>query len=116
MASWPWGTQEACFQSFLGRLETDVVKPMQAYHETEVQVIRKKKKHFEAVDDSMDSAMVKYLSMKRDTAKEVLDQVSCTALSFCCASTVFLSKTVPFRAVCPAGPGREPADQEGRLV
>eukprot|EP01051_Picozoa_sp_SAG22_P007664 SAG22_NODE_547_length_9252_cov_27.855894_10_plen_218_part_00 len=28
--------------------------------------------------------------------------VSCKALSFCCASTVFLAKTVPFRAVSPA--------------
>eukprot|EP01051_Picozoa_sp_SAG22_P004897 SAG22_NODE_276_length_13167_cov_8.415825_2_plen_88_part_00 len=30
------------------------------------------------------------------------DKVSCKALSFCCASTVVLAKTVPFRAVCPA--------------
>eukprot|EP01051_Picozoa_sp_SAG22_P017311 SAG22_NODE_2639_length_2347_cov_2.181940_3_plen_125_part_00 len=30
------------------------------------------------------------------------DEVSSKALSFCCISTVFLSKTVPFRAVCPA--------------
>eukprot|EP01051_Picozoa_sp_SAG22_P010781 SAG22_NODE_991_length_6129_cov_8.370813_2_plen_78_part_00 len=38
--------------------------------------------------------------------------VGCKALPFCCASTVFLSKTVPFLAVClsqdygkPAGHG-----------
>eukprot|EP01051_Picozoa_sp_SAG22_P003195 SAG22_NODE_152_length_17377_cov_191.856928_27_plen_50_part_00 len=28
--------------------------------------------------------------------------VSCKALPICCASTAFLSKTVSFRAVCPA--------------
>ena len=66
--------QEASFQAMLGRLESDVVSPMQAYHAEEIQVIKKKKKHFENVDDQMDSAMVKYLSMKRDTAPEVLDQ------------------------------------------
>eukprot|EP01051_Picozoa_sp_SAG22_P012415 SAG22_NODE_1289_length_4854_cov_2.059937_6_plen_886_part_00 len=30
-------------------------------------------------------------------------QVSCKPLPFCCASTVFLSKTVPFRAICLSG-------------
>eukprot|EP01051_Picozoa_sp_SAG22_P011773 SAG22_NODE_1162_length_5301_cov_1.628604_7_plen_185_part_00 len=41
----------------------------------------------------------------------VLLQVRTKALPFCCASTVFLSKTVPFRAVCLSGSAPVRADQ-----
>eukprot|EP01051_Picozoa_sp_SAG22_P010733 SAG22_NODE_982_length_6164_cov_32.072218_6_plen_201_part_00 len=40
-------------------------------------------------------------------------EVRSKALPFCCASTVFLSKTVPFRAVCPARQAKYFADQIG---
>jgi hypothetical protein len=66
--------QEACFQTMLTKLQKDVVNPMQEYYAEEITVIKKKKKHFEQIDDQMDSAMIKYLSMKKDTAPEVLDQ------------------------------------------
>eukprot|EP01051_Picozoa_sp_SAG22_P003817 SAG22_NODE_191_length_15699_cov_19.660192_9_plen_275_part_00 len=51
------------------------------------------------VDDSIvrGTTSSQIVQMARDVGA-----VSCKALSFCCAFTVLLSKTVPFRAVCPA--------------
>eukprot|EP01051_Picozoa_sp_SAG22_P034302 SAG22_NODE_15491_length_347_cov_1.254032_1_plen_100_part_10 len=45
--------------------------------------------------------------------EEFAKQVSCKALSFCCASTAFLSKTVPFLAVLHNTPVRAPAEAVG---
>eukprot|EP01051_Picozoa_sp_SAG22_P010580 SAG22_NODE_958_length_6301_cov_4.995324_11_plen_145_part_00 len=39
-------------------------------------------------------------------------EVSCKALYFCCASTIFLTKTVPFHAVCQ-GVGAARTDMPG---
>eukprot|EP01051_Picozoa_sp_SAG22_P003087 SAG22_NODE_146_length_17566_cov_17.597847_3_plen_551_part_00 len=42
-----------------------------------------------------------------------LPKVSCKALSFCCGSTVFPSKTVPFLAVCLSSTGAHQAGRDG---
>eukprot|EP01051_Picozoa_sp_SAG22_P012413 SAG22_NODE_1289_length_4854_cov_2.059937_4_plen_103_part_00 len=54
-----------------------------------------------AVNAQLSSATVARDSYRR--------QVSCKPLPFCCASTVVLSKTVPFRAVCPTSGRPGPA-------
>eukprot|EP01051_Picozoa_sp_SAG22_P015916 SAG22_NODE_2154_length_2921_cov_1.131467_4_plen_130_part_00 len=49
-----------------------------------------------------------------DRSKESLQEVRTKALSFCCASTVFLSKTVPFLAVSLDRQDTDPHDCDRR--
>eukprot|EP01051_Picozoa_sp_SAG22_P013529 SAG22_NODE_1527_length_4219_cov_8.734466_4_plen_130_part_01 len=48
------------------------------------------------------------ISLLKDKLKETRRQVSSKALSLPCASTVFLSKTAPFLAVCLSLPSSRP--------